>query len=425
MKLPSAQHVHKFLYRKECSMDSLDILDEAFGRPSIIIDENKLSIEYLPRYLPFRDKQLKTLVRYFGKIFQGQLGTRRVIITGPVGSGKTSVSKKFGQWLLQRAKKDNFDNLRYIHVNCRRSKTPFMILLNIARELNSKIASRGYAADELLEMIVEILETEHSTLVLVLDEIEYIIHKGGVELLYALTRTSDDRQNSNHNIVLILIARSSNFLNYLDTSTNSSLGAPIISCPPYKKEELMGILSDRISECFTPNSVSDEAAELIADIAAKRGGDARHALELLLIAGKYADSEESPIVYPEHVRKAKSNVDPSLLRETLKDLPVHKLLLLYGISRRLRQTKAAYVTTGEAEHAYILAAEEFGLKPRKHTQIWEYLQELELLGIIHSQKSSVGQRGNTKHISIQDTSAYELEQELIPRLETISIAYRK
>ncbi len=406
-------------------MDSLDILDEAFCKPSIIIDENKLSIEYLPNYLPFRENQLKTLVRYFGKIFQGQLGTKRAIITGPIGSGKTSISKKFGQWIIQKSEKAGFNHLRYIHINCRRSKTPFMILLNIARELNSKIASRGYAADELLEMIVEILETEHSTVVLVLDEIEYIIHKGGVELLYALTRTSDDKQNVNHNIVLILIARNTGFLKYLDASTNSSLGAPIIHCPPYKKNELESILNNRIGECFIPNSVSEEAIELIADIATKRGGDARHALELLLIAGKYADSEDSTIVYPEHVRKAKANVDPSLLRETLKDLAIHKLLLLYGISRRLRQTKAAYITTGEAEHSYILAAEEFGLQPRKHTQIWEYIQELELLGIIHTQKSGVGQRGNTTYISIQDTSAYELEQELVPRLQTISHTYRK
>ncbi|PJF37905.1 MAG: hypothetical protein CUN55_19705, partial [Phototrophicales bacterium] len=70
----------------------------------------------------------------------------------------------------------------------------------------------------------------------------------------------------------------------------------------------MEILQDRITECFRPNSVMPEAIELIADIAAKRGGDARHALELLLIAGKYADNEGTTIVYPEHVRKAKANV---------------------------------------------------------------------------------------------------------------------
>ncbi len=406
-------------------MDSLDILDEALGRPSVIVDENKLSIEYLPRHLPFRDDQLKALAGYFGGILYGQIGTKRAIITGPVGSGKTSISKKFGQWLTQKSKGLGKEDVRYIHINCRRSKTPFMILLNIARELNSKIASRGYAADELLEMIVEILEAEQSTLVLVLDEIEYIIHKGGVELLYALTRTSDDRHNAKHQIILILIARNSHFLKYLDSSTTSSLGAPIIPCPSYSKSQLEGILKNRIDECFRPGTVTKETVHLIADIAEKRGGDARHALELLLIAGKYADQEGSTIVYPEHVRKAKANVDPSLLRDALQDLAVHKLLLLYGISKKLRQTKAAYITTGEAEQSYILAAEEYGLKPRKHTQVWEYIQELELLGIINTEKSGIGQRGNTKQISIQDASAYELEQELIPRLETISISFRK
>ncbi len=406
-------------------MDSLDILDEALKHPSVIIDENKLSTEYLPKQLPFREEQLKKMANYLGGIFTGQLGTKQIIITGNVGSGKTSIAKKFGQWLQLKSEEKKENKIKFIHINCRRTKTPFMILLSVARELNSKVASRGYAADELLEMIVEILENKRLTLVLVLDEIEHVIHKGGKELLYALSRTSDDKQKTKHQLILLVIARSSRFIKYLDKSTTSSLRAPIISCPPYSKEELISIIQNRLDECFRPGSVTDETTQLIADIAEIRGGDARHALELLLIAGKIADSENSKIVYPEHARKAKANVDPSLLRETLQELSIHKILLLYGITQRLRKTKGAYITTGDAEEAYKIAAEEIEIEPRQHTQVWEYIQELEFLEIIAAEKSGLGHRGNTKLISIQDTSALELEQELLKKLQQILQKYKE
>ncbi len=399
-------------------MDSLDILDRAYGRPSVITDESKLSIDYLPPNLPFRENDLIALSNYFSGALEGNLNSNRVIITGSVGVGKTSVAKKFGQWIEYKSEQLS-RSLKYVHVNCRRAKTPFMILLSIVKELQGKVANRGYAADELLDMVISILEERQTTLFLVLDEVEYIIPKGGVDLLYAFTRTADDRQSYSHNIGLILIARSSNFLSYLDKSTASSLTAPIIEIPAYTNHELRIIVQDRVSDCFVPGSITEDSIQLIADIAEKRGGDARHAIELLYIAGKRANIEGSSIVYPEHVRSAKANVDPSLLKDVITDLHPHKLMLLLAISRMLRRTKKAYITTGTAEKEYAIIAEEFGEQPRKHTQFWEYLQELEIIGVISMERSSVGQRGNTKYISILDLSLSDLEKEVVPRLRKL------
>jgi len=399
-------------------MDSLDILERAYGRPSVISDESKLSIDYLPENLPFREQDLIALSNYFSSALDGHLSSNRVIITGSVGVGKTSVAKKFGQWIEYKSQQLQ-RNVRYVHVNCRRAKTPFMILLSIVKELQGKVSNRGYAADELLDMVITILEEQRSTLILVLDEVEYIIPKGGVDLLYAFTRTADDKQTYSHNIGLILIARSSNFLSYLDQSTISSLSAPIIEISPYCSDELSIIIKDRVRECFVPGSVTEDSIQLIADIAEKRGGDARHAIELLYIAGKRANIEGDSLVYPEHVRSAKANVDPSLLKDVITGLHPHKLMLLLAISRLLRRTKKAYITTGIAEKEYALIAEEFGEEPRKHTQFWEYLQELEIIGVINMERSSKGQRGNTKYISILDLSLHDLEKEVVPRLQKL------
>lgn len=398
-------------------MNNLDFLDEEIEKPSVFIDESKLSAEYLPDNLFHRTENLKNIARHFRGLFLPIRSTRRIIISGPVGTGKTSVAKMFGLWAQKKGKEENH-NIKYVHINCRRNRTPFMILLAITRELNSHVPTRGYSADELMEMIVELLEVKQSTMLLVLDEIDYAVDRGSEDLLYALTRTSDDKQDTGHRIALILIARSTNFLSRLDLSTSSSLSAAIMPLSQYTKSQLIDILEDRVLQSFVFDSVTQDCILLTAEIATVKG-DARHALEIMWYAGKFADKEGSSIVYPEHVRYAKANIEPSLLRGALEDMTLHKLLLLVSITRRLRYTQAAYLTTGEVEESYHIVCEEFNETPRKHTQIWEYLKEFEKHGILVSKKSSTGQRGNTQLISIQDASVAELEKEVVKRLKAI------
>ncbi|MCH7663068.1 MAG: ORC1-type DNA replication protein [Chloroflexi bacterium] len=392
----------------------MDFLEEEFNKPSVFADESKLSSEYVPDNLLFREEQLRMVVRHFRGLFSNTQSTRKLVITGSVGTGKTSIAKKFGYWAENKSIEEKV-GLNYVHVNCRRNRTPFMILLAITRELNSHIPTRGYSADELMEMVVELLEAKKTTMLLTLDEIDYTMDRGGADLIYALTRTADDRQDPNHRIALILISRNASFLSELDASTRSSLSPAMMKLEPYSKSQLVKILDDRIKQSFLPGSVSNDAIVLAGEISSIKG-DARQALELMWYAGKLADKEGNSRVYPEHVRLAKSSVDPSLLRGVIADMSNHKLSLLLGIAKQLRLTQAAHITTGSAIESYKIICESQKLQPRKHTQIWEYLKEFEKFGVLVTQKSGLGQRGNTLYISIQDVSAAELEMEVEKQL---------
>ena len=398
-------------------MDDLDFLDSEMDQPSVFTDEGRLSPEYVPKNLLFRTENLKALARHHRSLFADSQTASKMIITGSVGTGKTSVAKKFGYWAEKKGKESKIA-IEYVHINCRRNRTPFMILLAIARSLSTHIPGRGYSSDELMEMIVDILEARGITLLLVLDEIDYALARGSSDLLYALTRSGDEKQDAKHRIVLTLICQSTNFLSYMDPSTKSSLAASIMKLEPYTKSQLVGILEDRIKQSFIPGSVSNEAILLAAEISSGKG-DARQALELMWFAGKFADKESSTMVYPEHIRLAKANIEPSILRQVINEITTHRLLLLLGIARQLRYSKAAFVTTGIGEEAYQMICEEYSVTARKHTQIWEYLKELESIGILVTRKSSHGQRGNTQLISIQDVSANELEQEVLKRLHEL------
>ncbi len=399
-------------------MSDLDFLDEELCKPSVFIDESKLSSEYVPDNLLFRQENLKSIALHFRSIFNSSNITRRMIITGPVGSGKTSITKKIGKWIQSKNTEGEEEKLKYIHVNCRRNRTQFMILLTIARKLNSHVPPRGYSADELMEIIVEILEVKEIVLFLVFDEIDYLSVTDSNNLLYSFSRTSDEENHAKHKIALIMISQQQSFFDNLDQSTKSSLAPAFMKIAPYTKFQLVKIIEDRMKTTFVQGSVSSESIYLAAEIASIKG-DARRALELMWYGGKYADKDSSNIVYPDHIRLAKADIEPSLLKQTIEILSEHKLILLLGIARQLRYSHAAYITTGNAEEAYKIVCEEYKITARKHTQVWEYMKEFENIGIIVTRKSSIGQRGNTKYISIQDVSAIELEKEVTKQLAIV------
>jgi cell division control protein 6 len=133
---------------------------------------------------------------------------------------------------------------------------------------------------------------------------------------------------------------------------------------------------------------------------------------LLWRAGKYADTEKSGEVLPEHVRKAASSVYPVVRKDVINELGVHEKLFLLGVARRFKLTEAAYISMGEAEEAYAIVCEEYGERKRGHTQIWKYVRELSALDIIKTKLSGPGQRGKTTLISLPRIPASELEREL-------------
>jgi cell division control protein 6 len=67
---------------------------------------------------------------------------------------------------------------------------------------------------------------------------------------------------------------------------------------------------------------------------------------------------------------------------------------------------------GEAEEGYEIICEEYGEAPRGHTQLWKYVKNLSVIGILEKKISGAGRRGKTTLISLPRVPASDLEQEL-------------
>ncbi|MDI6805709.1 MAG: ORC1-type DNA replication protein [Candidatus Bathyarchaeia archaeon] len=387
-------------------------------RRSVFRDETKLDINYVPYRLPHRDKELRLLMEFFSFIWQSPWNmAQRVIIVGDVGTGKTVLSQRFGADITREASKRGI-NLHYVHVNCREYRGNLLLIMHHAISLfHPNFPRRGYSAEELLRIFLQVLDDENAYVILTLDEFESLVEREGSEAVYKLTRLQEIRQSKPQRLSLICILRNLGVIERLDASTRSTLQSNLIQLEKYTKNQLIDILNDRVSLAFKPLMVSEDSVDLIAELAHSEGGNARFAIELLWRAGKYADAEDLGAVTPECVRKAFSSIIPTLRKSDLTVLGFHEKLFLLGIARLLKENERAFVSLGDAEKAYTVVCEEFNQSPHSHTQLWKYLQLLSALGIVTTQVSAITSRGRSTIIYLPRISAYELERELSTLLE--------
>ena len=388
------------------------IEDELMSK-SVIKDLKILDFDYVPPELIHRDEQLKYLAQMFKPVLSNV--AQNVIIIGPVGTGKTVISKKFSKTLINLSRRQG-NIIEYVHINCRKRSTDAMALLGILNHFDPRFPDRGFSVQEMLEILKKHLKKRNTQLLVVLDEVDALIKKGGSNLIYHLTRFSDESSFENNPISLILISQK-DIIEKLDPATISTFKrSNVLNLSRYTREELYDIVKQRIDLAFHTGTVDSGCVDLIADIASE-WGDARFAIELLWKAGIAADHQHVDLVIPEHVRAAKAETFSIVTETKLKNLDKHQLLTLLSISKRLKKDGTAYVNTGEAEKTYALTCEEYKEKPRSHTMFWHYLKDIESAGFVIIKPSGKGQLGTTQLISLPDIPAEVVGQKVVDLLK--------
>jgi len=381
-------------------------------------DETKLDINYVPYKLPHRDRELRLLTEFFSFALQSpDKMAQRVMITGDVGTGKTVLSQRFGADITREASKRGI-NLRYVHVNCREYRgSLFLILQHAVSVFHPNFPRRGYSAEELLRILVQMFDEENVYVILTLDEFDSLVEKEGSEAVYQLTRLQETRQNEPQRLSLICVLRNLKEIERLDASTRSTLQTNIISLEKYSRQQLIDILSDRVSLAFKLSTLPEDTVNLTAELAFSENGNARFGIELLWRAGKYADADELGTVSPECVRKAVSSIVPAIRKTDLASLNFHERLFALGTARLFKESQKSQASLAEAEQAYAVVCEEFNAQPHSHTQLWKYLQTLSAAGIVETEVSAVAPRGRSTLIRLPRIPARELERALCALLE--------
>ena len=378
-----------------------DVIEDELFSSTIIKDISVLDFDYIPEDLPHRDNHLRLLAQLFKPLLSNI--PQNAVIKGPVGTGKTAIAKKFCTSLTNISRRKGVI-IEYVHINCRKRSTDAMVLLGILNYFDSRFPDRGFSVQEMLQVLDRQLKRRQSQLIIVLDEADALLKKSGSDLIYNLTRFSDESSKNKIPISLLLVSQQ-DILSLIDSSALSTFKrSNVINLDKYSRDELFDIIFQRVELAFHLSTVQQDSIDLIADIASN-WGDARFAIELLWKAGIAADHTHTQMVLPEHVRAAKAETYSIVTESKLKNLERHQLIALKAIAQRLRIDKTAYVNTGDAEKTYMLVCEEYDEKPRAHTMFWHYLKDIENAGFITLKKSGKGQLGTTQLISLPDIPA--------------------
>jgi len=386
----------------------MSIIEDELLSSSVIKDLKKLDFNYVPDELLHREKPLRMISQMFKPILSGV--SQNGIIIGPVGTGKTVMAKKFCTSLTNLARKQA-KTVEYVHINCRKRPSDTMVLLGILNHFDPRFPDRGFSFQEMLEVLRKQIKKHDAQLIVVLDEADALLQKKNSNIVYSLTRFSDESTKEYTPISLLLISQK-NVTNLLDSSSISTFKrSNIIKLDRYTREELVDILKQRVNLAFHIGSVDEECVDLIADIASD-WGDARFAIELLWKSGMSADNHHTDMVTPEHVRAAKAETYSVVTETKLRNLDMHQLFTLQSISKNLVKSNAAYVNTGDAEKTYAIICEEHKEKPRSHTMYWNYLKQIESAGFINLKPSGKGQLGTTQMISLPDIPAQVVNKKI-------------
>lgn len=386
-------------------MSVRDVLESVIRRVTVFKNKDALYPEFIPSTLPHREMHIKQLAEIFKSLitYPGSASLRAMLVGG-VGVGKTVTARVFGSGIKRLAKEQGVD-LRYVHVNCHRDRTLYEVISEIIRQLAIPIPLRGLSPREMMIALLSYVERHDIYTLITLDEFDYFIRTAGNDSVYFLVRLYDEYPDVKKRLNFIFIARDVTALSTLDPTTESYILKHMIKFEQYKSRELYDILIQRRDSAFYEGTVDDEVVRFIADSeGVDKGGEgnARSAIEVLLLAGEAADHEGSHKVSLEHVRKALSIAHPDIVKvsDELNFLQIHELLLVKALVRTLRAKAAPFVKIGDVEEEYRYICQLYNVKPRKHTQVYEYVNNLKHMGVVNAKLSGKGLRGRTTLLSV-------------------------
>jgi archaeal cell division control protein 6 len=374
--------------------DSIDdIFKKAKQGRALFKNRNALSPEYVPEDLLFRESQTRQVAQILAPALHGSKPSN-LLLYGKTGTGKTAVARLVVEKLHGQ---DTSNKIATCYVNSRIASTEYRTLAKIADSLpipeDKRIPGTGLSIGTVLDRIFTAIRESKIHLILVLDEIDYLVNAYGDDILYQFTRAGEHVEPGY--FTMVGISNDLKFKDDLDPRVLSSLGEEELVFPPYTTEELHAILAARAKIAFRPSVVPNAVLNLCAALAGSEHGDARRAVDLLRVAGEIAEREGVHQVTEECIRRASERVESNRVEDALRSLPIQNKLVLLTASKFPDGTN-----TGDLYLSYEGLAHRLGIDALTQRRVSGILAELDLLGLLEAAVVSKGRRGRTKRIRL-------------------------
>ncbi|HJM13198.1 MAG TPA: orc1/cdc6 family replication initiation protein [Candidatus Thalassarchaeaceae archaeon] len=375
-----------------------NIFERILGQDSLFTDRRAFDHAFEPSRLPHREHEVDALVMNLVDALNGHIPSN-MLLYGVPGSGKTVVTR-FVLGQLRDKGVEMGQMVKTYEINCRNVDTKYRVVQSLATQLarrgDAPVPFTGWPTDRVLETLVERMNRAGGVHIIVLDEVDNLVDKGGDDLLYALTSLNtllDDGRCS-----IIGISNDLNFTQHLDPRVSSRLSQEDVVFHPYVATEIQNILSERASTGIKEGVLDEGVIQLCAALAAQEHGDARRALDLLRISVQKAEQRAQSKVNTKHVRLAQSQLEYDQVTPVLRTLPLHQKLVLFSICLN-EENGLRNISTGEIYRTYAEACSKIGIEPLTTRRVSSLLNELDTIGLIMARNVSKGRGGRSKQVN--------------------------
>jgi cell division control protein 6 len=338
---------------------------------SLFKDEIALDYEFLPKLLPYREKEQFYLANCIKPLLLKRNG-KNLFVHGAPGIGKTAATRH-----VLRDLENETEEVIPIYVNCWKKNTSYKIILEICDILGYRF-TQNKKTDELFGIVKQMINKKSA--VFVFDEADKL---EDFDFLYFILEEIYRKS-------VLLITNFKNWILNLDERVRSRLTAELIEFKQYNAEETKGILKHRLGYAFVHGVWQDDAFELVAKRAAELA-DIRSGLYLLKEAGLAAEEKANKKITIDHVNIAIEKLDDFSIKEKL-DLDQESRNILELIK------KNSNIKIGELFDIY-----------RRYNGTLSYksfqrkITNLQKNGFISVEKTEGGQEGNTTIIKYAET----------------------
>ncbi len=292
-----------------------------------------LDYDYIPKIVPYREGEQRTIVSAILPILQGRNG-RNLFISGLPGIGKTLAAKK----VLEELEEET-DEIIPIYINCWNKNTTYKVLTSIAEQINYPF-TQNKKTEELLKIIKE--RINQNAAVFVFDEID---KAEDLDFLYMLLEEI-------YKSSIILITNYKEWIINLEHRIKSRLMPEHIEFKPYNLEETKKILKERAKIAFYENIIGEEEINIIAQKTYK-AKDIRRGLYLLKESANNAEEKGRKKITIEDIKIAEEKTidfktkkteelkeEEKIILEIIKENDAKKIGQLYEIyTKKLEEQK--------------------------------------------------------------------------------------
>ncbi|MCX6821636.1 MAG: AAA family ATPase [Candidatus Aenigmarchaeota archaeon] len=345
----------------------------------IFKNEQALSTEYLPEFLPHRETQIELIAKNISPASKGR-SVQNMFIIGSPGIGKTaSVRFVFRQF------EEFSERVKTIYINTWNYNTSVAILSKIVLDIGMFVQRRGMSKDEIMEKLIEALKKSNKGLIICLDEVDQLIKKDE-GAMYDLLRLNQYVDNP---IGLVMISNYRDIFVNVEPRIKSSLNIEELEFKPYTIQEMKNILTERVKNAFRLGSLEDGVILLCANHAINKGGDVRIGLECLRKAARICEEENSDKIKTDYVKAVLKETGPvklKIMQEQLQGVEKNLVDLL---------SKEEEITSTDLHNKYVKNfgdISQFGLT--------KHVKHLEDIGIIKVKESRTETRGRKWFISL-------------------------